>query len=314
MERSEPGGARERDEPGGARGSGGTLKPTARVGPRMKLGVHASKAGGVSNAPRRAREDYDAECLQIFTKSQRRWSASPIEDGEVEAYHAELEAHGYAPEDVFVHGAYLINLASPDDEQVDKSVDALVDEVERASKIDALGVCFHPGSHKGEGEAFGVERVTEGIGRVLDRAPDDVLLMIEGMPGAGNQVGHDPEHLGTWLDAFPADRLALTLDTCHLFAAGFDLRPDGYEETMETLEASFDLDRVVTWHLNDARYGFDERKDGHAAIGEGELGIEGFEPLVNDARWQGIPASLETSPDTYVADLKRLRDVRRIEA
>lgn len=279
----------------------------------MKLGVHASKRGGVSNAPRRAREDYDAECLQIFTKSQRRWSASPIEDDEVEAYHAALDEHGYAPDEVFVHGAYLINLASPDDEQVDKSVDALVDELERASRIDALGVCFHPGSHKGEGEAFGVERVTEGIGRVLDRAPDDVLLMVEGMPGAGNQVGHKPEHLGTWLETFPADRVALTLDTCHLFAAGFDLRPDAYEGTIETLEASIDLDRVATWHLNDARHPFGSNKDGHAPIGEGELGIEGFERLVNDERWQGVPASLETSPDTYTTDLKRLLDLREIE-
>lgn len=278
----------------------------------MKLGVHASKAGGLSNAPARARE-YGAECLQIFTKSQRRWSASPIEDDEVEAYHDALEESGYTADEVFVHGAYLINLASPDDEQVDKSVDALVDELERASRIDAIGVCFHPGSHLGEGEQFGVERVTDGIGRVLDRAPDDTLALIEGMPGAGNQVGHKPEHLGAWMDAFPADRVGITLDTCHMFVAGLDLRPDAYDDTIEELEGHIDLDRVATWHLNDARNPFGSNKDGHAPVGEGELGIEGFERLLNDERWQGIPASLETTPDSYKTDLKRLYDVREIE-
>jgi deoxyribonuclease-4 len=279
----------------------------------MKLGVHASKAGGLQNAPPRA-ADFGAECFQVFTKSQRRWSASPIEADEVDAYHEALDEQGYAEDEVFVHGAYLINLASEDDEQVDKSVDALVDELERASTIDALGVCFHPGSHKGAGEEYGVERVTEAIGRVLDRAPDDVLLLIENMPGAGTQVGADPEHLGTWMDAFPADRVGLTLDTCHLFVAGYDLRPDAYEDTVATLEAHVDLDRVASWHLNDARNPFESNKDGHAPVGEGHLGVEGFEPLLDDERWAGVPASLETTPDTYEADLKRLREVRTVDA
>ncbi len=283
-----------------------------RVRARMKLGVHASKAGGMQNAPRRAREEYDAECFQVFTKSQRRWSGSPLGGGEVKAYQEALDEHGYEASDVFVHGAYLINMASPEDEQVDKSVDALVDELERASKIDALGVCFHPGSHKGQGEAFGVERTTEGIQRVLDRAPSDVLLMVENMPGAGNQVGHKLEHLEAWMDAFPADRVALTLDTCHLFVSGFDLRGDAYEDTMEKLEAHVDTDRVAAWHLNDARYAFGSNKDGHAPIGEGNLGTEGFEPLLADERWQGLPSSLETTPETYNADLKRLRDARSL--
>lgn len=278
----------------------------------MKLGVHASKAGGLQNAPPRA-DDFGAECLQVFTKSQRRWSASPIEADEVTAYKQALDEHGYDEDDVFVHGAYLINLASEDDDQVDQSVDALVDELERASKIDALGVCFHPGSHKGAGEDYGVERVTEAIGRVLDRAPEDVLLLVEGMPGAGTQMGADPAHLGAWMDAFPEDRVGLTLDTCHLFAAGYDLRPDAYEDTMETLASHFDLDRVATWHLNDARNPLGSNKDGHAPVDEGELGLEGFEPLLADERWAGVPASLETTPDTYETDLKRLREVQTVE-
>lgn len=276
----------------------------------MKLGVHASKAGGLQNAPQRARDEYDAECLQVFTRNQRRWSSSPLDDEEVERYKKALDAHAYRPEDVFVHGSYLVNLASPDDEQIEKSVDAMVDELERADTIDALGVCFHPGSHKGEGEAFGVAQVTEAIGTILDRAPSDPLLMIEGMPGAGNQVGHKAEHLATWLDAFPADRVALTLDTCHLFAAGYDLRGATYKETMEELGSHFDLDRVAAWHLNDARNPFDSRKDGHAPIGDGEIGLEGFKPLLNDARWHGLVSSLETTPETYRTDLDRLQRLR----
>lgn len=278
----------------------------------MKLGVHASIAGGLHNAPEEARETYDAEAFQIFTKNQRRWAAPELTEEDVEAFQEAVEAFGYARDEVFAHGSYLINIASPDDDQFDKSVDALVVELERASRLGLLGVCFHPGSHKGEGESFGIERVTQGIGQVLDRAPPDTLLMIEGMPGAGNQVGHDPDHIGAWTDAFPADRLAVTLDTCHLFAAGLDLRPQAYEATMDRLDGAFGLDRVASWHLNDARYGFGDHKDGHAAIDEGNLGLEGFEPLLADDRWEGIPASLETSPDTYETDLKRLLDIRTI--
>lgn len=280
----------------------------------MKLGVHASRAGGLDNAPQRAREEYDAECFQLFTKSQRRWNAKPIQSSEVEAYHEAMDEHGYDANEAFVHGAYLINLASPDDEQVDKSVDALVDELERASKIDALGVCFHPGSHKGSGIEEGLERVEEGIDRVLERAPDDVLLMIENTPGAGTQLGHSFEHLSAWLEAFSTDRLALTLDTCHLFVAGHDLRPGAYEDTMEALEAHLDADRVAAWHLNDARYVFESNKDGHAPIGDGHIGLEGFEPLLSDDRWEGLPSSLETSPDVYKMDLERLSKVRTVDA
>ncbi len=280
----------------------------------MKLGVHASRAGGLKNAPQRARENYDAETFQLFTKSQRRWKAKPIQDNEVNAYHEAMEEHGYDENDAFVHGAYLINIASPDDEQVDKSIEALIDELERASKINALGVCFHPGSHKKSGEEDGIHRVTEGIQRVLDQAPDDVLLMIENTPGAGTQVGYTFKHLATWLDAFPPDRVALTLDTCHLFVAGHDLRPPAYEETMERLETHLDPARVKAWHLNDARYPFESNKDGHAPIGEGHLGLDAFEPLLNDDRWQGLPSSLETSPDVYETDLKRLREIRTLDA
>ncbi len=278
----------------------------------MKLGVHASIAGGVENAPERARE-FGAESLQIFTKNQRRWEpSSPISQEDAEAFQAGLAEHGYEASDAFAHGSYLVNIASDDDEQFEKSVDALVTELERASKLGLLGVCFHPGSHKGAGVEFALERVEQGIGRVFDRSPADTLLMIEGMPGAGTQVGHDPDHLGYWMDAFPEDRLGLTLDTCHLFAAGWDLRPASYEETMDRLSSAFDLSRVVSWHLNDARYPFASNRDGHAAIGEGELGLEGFEPLLCDERWEGIPSSLETQPETYEMDLQRLRKVRNL--
>jgi len=279
----------------------------------MKLGVHASISGGVENAPGRA-ADYGAECLQVFTKNQRRWEpSSPITDEDVEAFEAALDEHGYEASDTFAHASYLINIASEDDEQFEKSVDAIVTELERASKLGLLGVCFHPGSHKGAGEEFGVGRVEQGIGEALDRAPDDTLLMVEGMPGAGTQMGADPEHLGAWTDAFPADRVALTLDTCHMFVAGLDLRPDAYADTMDRLEACFDLDRVASWHLNDARNPFESNKDGHAPVGEGELGLAGFEELLTDERWSGVPASLETTPDVYETDLKRLREIRTVD-
>jgi deoxyribonuclease-4 len=280
----------------------------------MKLGVHASISGGVENAPERA-DGFGAECLQIFTKNQRRWDPSgPITDEDAQAFADQLEEHGYELSDTFAHASYLINIASDDDEQFDKSVDAIVTELERASKLGLLGVCFHPGSHKGAGEDFALDRVQQGIGEALDRAPDDVLLLVENMPGAGTQVGYDPDHLAHWLDAFPADRVGLTLDTCHLFVAGHDLRGDAYEATTDELASRVDLDRVETWHLNDARHPYESNKDGHAAIGEGELGLAAFEALLADERWSGLPASLETSPETYEADLKRLREVRRVDA
>ncbi len=279
----------------------------------MLLGVHASIAGGLHNAPEEARTAYDAEAVQIFTKNQRQWSAPPLTEEDVTSFHEAVEAHGYHLDTVFAHGSYLINLANPDDEKQAKSIDALVDELERASQLGILGVCFHPGSHLGKGEEFGIERINEAIGEVLDRAPADTLLMLENTAGTGNNLGYDPEHLATWLDAHPTDRLAVTLDTCHTFAAGHELRPGGYEETMEAFEAVMDLSRVRAWHLNDSVHPLGSKKDRHAEIGEGELGLEAFERLVNDERFHGTPASLETSPDTYASDLDKLRKVRSAE-
>ncbi|MDX1611521.1 MAG: deoxyribonuclease IV [Candidatus Thermoplasmatota archaeon] len=280
----------------------------------MKLGVHASIAGGLHNAPEEAREEYDAQCLQIFTKNQRQWAAPELTEEDVASFQEALSSHGYTGADVFAHASYLINLANPKEEKRAQSVDALVVELERASRLGILGVCFHPGSHLVKGETFGLERITESLGMVLDRAPSDTLLMIEGTAGTGNNLGFEHEHLGIWMDAFPADRLGITLDTCHLFAAGHDLRPGAYEKTMEAMDQAFGLDRVHAWHLNDSEHPLGSKKDRHAAIGQGEIGVGAFACLVNDARWADTISSLETSPDSYARDLEVLQGLREENA
>jgi len=258
----------------------------------MLLGAHEGIAGGVSTAFARAEED-GADCLQIFTRNARGWAAKPLEDEEVARFRAEAKRTG---KPVAAHSSYLINAAAPDREIRRKSWAALADELQRCELLGIPALIFHPGSNPDEAE--GLKLVADAMAAAIDATPGKVKLLTETTAGQGASLGHRFEQLAAIRDAIPTAqrrRAAVCVDTCHLFAAGYDLTTEeGYAATFEALDETVGLGQVLAFHLNDSKKGLGCRVDRHEHIGDGTLGLDPFRRLVNDARFAEVPAFLET--------------------
>ena len=281
----------------------------------MLLGAHVSTAGGVDRAPGNART-IGAECMQVFTRNQRRWASPPIRGGAAKHFRSERSRGPRGP--VLAHDSYLINLAADDPAKRERSRVAFLDEIHRADLLGIPLLVTHPGSHLGAGVAAGIRRFTRELDRCLDEAGPDsrVTVLLENTAGQGTNLGSD---LGELRDIIGASRherrLGVCVDSCHAFAAGHDLRGDAeYEATMEALDRVVGLARVRAWHLNDSVGELGCRRDRHADLGEGEIGMAAFERLVRDPRWADRPGCLETpgGPATWAVDIARL--VRAREA
>lgn len=261
------------------------------------VGAHVSAAGGVQNAPANAAA-IGATALSLFTRNQRQWSAKPYDPAAVEAFHAEMARCGYSADEAIPHASYLVNLGSTDEEIWRKSIDGLADELSRTVQLGMRWLNFHPGTSKGEmDEAWTLARIAAGIDRVLERV-DGGVLVLENTAGQGKAMGSDFAHLARIREQVrePA-RVAVCIDTCHAFAAGYDIRSaDGWNATMDRAAATFGLENLVALHLNDSTGELGSRKDRHKPIGEGEIGIEGFRAIMEDTRLDGRPLILET-PD-----------------
>ena len=260
----------------------------------MLLGAHMSVAGGVSKAFERA-ASIGINTMQVFTKNQNRWQQKPTPQKEIDRWF-ELQAQtGIGP--VVSHAAYLINLGSPDDALWEKSADALVDELTRAEELGILGVVLHPGAHMSASEAAGIARIAAGLDRAHAATRGyKTLTLIENTAGQGSVLGYRFEQLRAMLDgvAEPA-RIGFCLDTCHAFAAGYDIRtPETYAETMAAFDQLLGLKRLKCFHLNDSKKGLGSRVDRHDHIGSGLLGLAAFGFILNDARFAGVPKLLET--------------------
>ena len=235
------------------------------------------------------------DCVQLFTKNNNQWRAKVISDEEAERFKTvflELELQGSLS-----HASYLINLGSPNDELWKKSSDALVVEVNRATQLGIPYVVFHPGSFTTSTEAEGLKRISEALDQVHKETDETgAMLLLENTAGQGSNLGWDFAQLGTILSNVRApERLGVCIDTCHAFAAGYGLAdPQEYEATMSRLNDVVGLEKVLSFHLNDSKGAFGSRKDRHEVIGEGEMGLEPFRNLLNDARFQSIPMYLET--------------------
>jgi len=289
-------------------------RPVRRVGP--PLGAHMSIAGGVDKAPLRGRQ-VGCDAIQLFTKSNRQWRARPLGDDEVEAFRTNLKAAGIGP--VVAHNCYLLNLAAPVEADWKRSVAAFRDELERAERLGIPYLVTHPGSHLSAGEADGMARVAEALNVLHAALPRHrVRILLETTAGQGTSLGHRFEQLGAILEQVECeDRVGLCLDTCHLFAAGYDIRaPAGYRETMRALVACGGPSRVKAIHLNDSRQGLGSRVDRHAHIGEGCLGSAAFGLFLNDPRFRTVPMILETPKDEdfVAADRRNLARLRRLLA
>ncbi|RME00163.1 MAG: deoxyribonuclease IV [Deltaproteobacteria bacterium] len=264
----------------------------------MILGAHESAAGGAYKAIERAVED-SCESLQIFTKNSNRWKSKALDPKEIDRFQKALSESPIAPEAVMAHAAYLINLASPNDELYEKSIAALIDETQRCAQLGIPLLVVHPGAHVGSGTEAGIARVVAAINRVhAETRGLPVAILLENTAGQGTVLGRTFEELATMLEGIEeADRTGICFDTCHAFAAELPIHtPIGYDETFTRFDTLIGVKRLRAIHLNDSKKPFGCRVDRHENIGVGHLGIDFFERFVNDPTFAGIPAILETPP------------------
>lgn len=268
------------------------------------LGSHMSVSGGVDKAPARA-ASADCTAMQIFVKNNNRWQGPPITEEQAENFAAELEKAGIALEAVFAHTSYLINLATSKPDVAKKSVVALADELSRCERLGLPGLVLHPGAHLGDGREEGIKRIAERAREAFDRTPEvGTRLLFETTAGTGTNLGARFEDLRDILEAVDwPDRTGVCLDTCHIFAAGYDIRTrEGYDKTMKEFGRVVGFERLRAVHLNDSKNDLGTRKDRHEHIGQGFIGKEAFGFLMNDERFLGIPMSLETDKGDDLAE------------
>jgi deoxyribonuclease-4 len=277
----------------------------------MLFGAHTSTAGGLYKAFERGTE-FGCECIQVFTKSQLQWKAKPIAPEDVEKWFDAREKAGQPP--VLVHDSYLINLSSPDEVLRKKSVDGFVHELERADLLGIPWVNTHPGSHKGSGVENGLKNCANSLKEVLARTEGlGVGILLETTAGQGGDLGAEFSHLDYLISECKNDeRMGVCVDTCHIFAAGYDFRTrDAYEETWKKFDAEIGLEYLRALHLNDSKFDLGQHRDRHAAIGKGFIGLEGFRMLARDPRFDGLPGTTELPDEdtpSSIALLKKLRD------
>jgi deoxyribonuclease-4 len=269
------------------------------------LGAHMSVAGGLHLAFARIRE-VGGQALQIFTRNQRQWRAAPVSAEEQVLFAAAWREWGKWP--VAAHDSYLINLASPTKEVRDKSVAALADELTRCAALAIPFVIMHPGSHGGDGVAAGLSRMVEHLDRAFALAADagQVMVLLENTAGQGNALGADLADIAFIINhAAHGRRLGVCLDTCHLFAAGYDFRtPAAYKQTMAEFDRLIGIDRLRFFHINDSKKGLGSRVDRHEHIGRGAIGLDGFRQLLTDPRFENHPMTLETPKGEDLAEDK----------
>lgn len=258
------------------------------------LGAHMSIAGGYHKAVDAAAE-LGMDCVQLFTKNNNQWRAKPLSDEDIHLFRAAIDATGI--QSPCAHNSYLINLASPNDELWQKSLDAMVVELERAEALGLIGVVMHPGSFVTSTVEAGLARIVTALKAVLRHTSGFATqMLVEGTAGQGSNLGHRFEHLAQILNELDApERVGVCLDTCHLFAAGYALSPAAkYAATMDEFDRVVGLDRIRAFHLNDSLREFGSRVDRHAKIGAGHLGLEPFRSLLNDPRFAKTPMYMET--------------------
>jgi deoxyribonuclease IV len=292
----------------------------------MRIGAQMSTAGGIHRAYERGQET-GCESILLFTKSNRQWAARPLTGDDI----ARFEAATAEFDQIFpvaAHASYLINIASDKPDLWEKSRQALKIELERAGQLGIPYLTFHPGAYVDTDEETGLANIARGLQAVLDETAEtapNTTLCLETMAGQGTTLGHKFEHLATLLEACGHDggrhpRLGVCFDTCHVFAAGYDIRTaEAYAATMNEFDQVVGLAHIKCFHFNDSKFELGAKKDRHAHIGQGYIGEEGFAHFLNDPRWAAHAAHLET-PKTETEedgsetemDLVNLATLRRL--
>lgn len=275
------------------------------------IGAHMSVAGGLDKAFERA-DALGCESMQIFTRSQRQWQARPVSLQEAEGFYRAWQRSNVKA--VVSHASYLINIASPDAAVRAKSAAALREEVERCRHLNIDDIVLHPGFAMDAGIDAATANIAETLLRLFDATQEyKTRILLETMAGQGTCVGGDLAHFTEILDkANWHPRIGLCIDTCHVFAAGYDLRSsDAYERLVAAADKHVGLSRVRCWHLNDSKAAKGTHLDRHAHLGEGEIGLHPFALLMNDERFEETPTILET-PKEGVGDEGNLSFLRKV--
>lgn len=269
---------------------------------RPLLGAHMSIAGGLDQALLRGKAA-GCDVIQIFSKSSNQWKAKPLLEEEIATFKKTRIETGIFP--AMVHSSYLINIGSMKEEEWKKSIEALHIEMERVEALEIPYLVLHPGAHLGAGAEIGVSRAAEALNLLFQRtAGFKMKILIEVTAGQGSCIGSRFEEVGSILDRIKVpERIGVCFDTCHVFAAGYDLRTQAqYEETMTALDRAVGLPRVLAFHLNDCKKDLGCRVDRHEHIGQGKMGIAPFVSLMNDRRFFGLPMVLETPKGREMAE------------
>lgn len=263
------------------------------------IGPHVSASGGVENAPQIAHE-LGANAFALFTKNQRQWKSAPISQKSIDLFKERCEKYDISADYILPHDSYLINLGQPNDEQLVKSREAFLDEMQRCEQLGLKMLNFHPGSHL---KIISIEqcldRIAESINIALNQTKD-VVAVIENTAGQGSNVGFSFQHIAHIISKVEdKNRVGVCVDTCHTYSAGYDLKTaEGYENTWHEFDNTIGLNYLKAIHLNDTKKELGSRVDRHDNIGKGLLGIEFFERIMKDRRFDNIPFILETPDDT----------------
>ena len=283
----------------------------------MFLGAHESISGGLHKAIERI-ASIDGTALQIFSQNQRQWQSRIISDEELQLFQQAWENWGDYP--IAVHGSYLINLASAKDVTRQKSITALAEELQRTARLGVPHVVLHPGSHGKMGTEVGVAKIIQGLDQAYERSglgDDAPMVLLETIAGQGTGVGAPFSEIGTIItDCRCTEKLGVCLDTCHIFAAGYDYRTrETFTETFNQFDSEIGLNRLLLMHINDSKKGLGSRVDRHEHIGKGEVGLDGFKQIMTADFLRAIPMTLETPKGDNlqedVENMKVLRDLAR---
>lgn len=285
----------------------------------LLVGGHVSSSGGIYKALERGKE-IQAEAIQIFCSAPQMWRATKHTDEAVEQFVTDFAASSI--KSVWIHNIYLANLATDKPEMLEKSIASVVNALTIASKISATGVVLHTGSHKGLGIDAVSDQVIQALIKILDETPTNTKLALENMAGQGGVIGATFEELGMLLDGVNSDRLGVCFDTCHAFAAGYDIsNSEGVDSTMIEFDAAIGFEKLLVVHANDSLMELGGNRDRHENIGQGFIGDDGFKAILGHSAFAEVPFLLEVpgyptddsekgnGPDLQnVNHLKKLRD------
>ncbi len=277
------------------------------------IGAHVSASGGVELAPANAHE-IGATAFALFTKNQRQWEARPLTKQSIDAFRNNCEKFGYKPHQILPHDSYLINLGHPEPEALQKSRNAFLDEMQRCEQLGLDRLNFHPGSHLNQTtEEQCLTTIAESINLTLDKTTG-VVAVIENTAGQGSNLGFSFYQLKKIIDQVnDKSRVGVCIDTCHAYSAGYDIKTKaGFEKVFAEFEEVVGFEFLKGMHLNDTKKELGSRVDRHDSLGKGFLGLELFECIMNDPRFDGIPLILETPDETLWAhEIQTLKNMIR---